>query len=153
MRSPVAHARIASISLDEVRAAPGVVEVVTAADLPDVRIPMRLYPLEGMDRFLQPPLGRDKVRYVGEPVAVVLADSRYSAEDAAELVAVDYEPLDPVLAGDAALVDGAPILHDEPGSNLAAAFTIEHGNIDALFASAHLVVEERIEWARRRSSM
>ena len=148
VRSPVAHARIASISLDEVRAAPGVVEVVTAADLPDVRIPMRLYPLEGMDRFLQPPLGRDKVRYVGEPVAVVLADSRYSAEDAAELVAVDYEPLDPVLAGDTALVDGAPILHDEPGSNLAASFTVEHGNVDALFASAHLVVEERIECHR-----
>ncbi len=148
VRSSLAHARIVAVAVDEALAAPGVVDVVTGADVPDVRIPMRLYPLEGMERFLQPPLARGKVRYVGEPVAVVLADSRYSAEDAAELVAVDYEPLEPVLAGDLALAEGAPILHEEAGSNLAASFTVEHGEVDALFASAHLVVEERVECHR-----
>ena len=86
-----------------------------AADLPDVRIPMRLYPTPGLERFLQPPLARDRVRYVGEPVAVVLADSRYTAEDAAELVAVDYEPLEPVL-GD----EEDTLLFEETGTNVAA---------------------------------
>ena len=148
VRSSVAHARVASISIEEALAVPGVVDVVTGADLPEVRIPMRLYALEGMERFLQPPLARDTVRYVGEPVAVVLADSRYTAEDAAELVLIDDEPLEPVLAGDLALEEGAPVLHEETGTNLAAAFVVEHGDVDALFASADLVVEERIECHR-----
>jgi aerobic carbon-monoxide dehydrogenase large subunit len=148
VRSPVAHARIASISVEEAVALPGVVDVLTSADLPDVRIPMRLYPLEGMERFLQPPLARGKVRYAGEPVAVVIAGSRYEAEDAAELVLVDYEPLGAVLDGHLALDHNAPVLHEEAGTNLAASFTVDDGDVDALFASAHLVVEERIECHR-----
>jgi CO/xanthine dehydrogenase Mo-binding subunit len=107
-------------------------------------IPMRMFKRDGMERFLQTPLAVDAVRYSGEPVAVVLADSRYAAEDAAELIEVAYEPLAPVLDAEEAIQDGAPVLHPEAGTNLAAEFTVEHGDVDAAFAGADVVVEATI---------
>jgi aerobic carbon-monoxide dehydrogenase large subunit len=146
LRSTQGHARIAALDVAAARAHPGVVDVLTAGDLPPAtpRIPMRMFRRDGMERFLQPPLAGGVVRYSGEPVAVVVADSRYAAEDGAELVDVDYEPLDAVVDAEAALAAGAPVLHERAGTNLAAEFTIGDGDTDAAFAGADVVVEARI---------
>ena len=97
IRSPHAHALIKSIDASEALEIPGVVAVYSAADVEAVlepkRIPLRTSALEGLDRFLQYPFARGKVRYVGDPVAVVVAESRHLAEDAIDVVKVEYEPL------------------------------------------------------------
>ena len=136
VRSPVAHGRISSLDVAAARGAPGVRLVVTAADLPRAQrpIPMRMFPNPSLDPFLQPPLARDAVRYSGEPIAVVVADSRYAAEDAGELVELDVEPLEPAL-------------RPEEG-RVAATFAIEWGDVDAALREAALVVEERLEIGR-----
>ena len=146
LRSPHAHARIISVDVDRARAQPGVVDVVTAAELPLGlgRIPMRMYQRPGMERLLQPVLADRVVRYVGEPVAVVVTESGYTAEDALELIDVRYEPLDPVLDAERAAGHDAPLLHPEAGSNIAAEWTIQTGDVDELFAAADVIVEERI---------
>lgn len=146
LRSSHGHARIASLDVSGALEVPGVVDAFGAEAFEDggPKIPMRMYPLPGMERYLQRPLASDRVRYSGEPVAVVVADSRYAAEDALERIAVAYEPLEPVLDPRAALQDGAPLLFEENGSNLAAEFTIDTGGIDDAFAAADLVVEETI---------
>lgn len=150
LRSPHAHARIAAVDATAARAAEGVVAVVTADDLPGggPEIPMRMYRRPGMERFLQRPLAGDVVRYSGEPVAVVVAESRYTAEDAAELVEVTYEPLEPVLDASRAADDESPCLHARAGSNVAAHFTVETGDVEAAFAEADVVVEQVIRCQR-----
>jgi carbon-monoxide dehydrogenase large subunit len=97
LRSDVAHGVIHSIDADPVASRPGVVRVITARDLPDVHVPVRLFPTANAERTLQPPLARERVRYVGEPIAVVVAADPYVAEDAADDLRVEIEPLDPVL--------------------------------------------------------
>ena len=105
LRSPHAHARIKSVDVSEALKLTGVVSVLTFADLPaGVKpIPLRMYQLDGLDRFLQYPLARGKVAYVGEPVALVAAVDRYVAEDGADAIAVEYEPLEVVPDVEAAL--------------------------------------------------
>ncbi|MQA73379.1 MAG: molybdopterin-dependent oxidoreductase [Solirubrobacterales bacterium] len=145
LRSPHAHASLESIDASQALAMPGVLDVVTADDVPpEIRIPMRMYPLAGMEPYLQPPLARGVARYSGEPVAVVVAESRYLAEDAAERVAVAYEPLPAILDPEGALAEDANALFAEPGTNLAAGFEVAYGEVDEAFESAALVVEERI---------
>lgn len=143
LRSPVGHARLGRIDTSPARGLDGVVDVFTAADLPEggPKIPMRMFKREGMERFLQRPLATDKVRYSGEPVAVVVAESRYLAEDAAELVEVDYEPLPSTLDLDAALAGEAPLLHEEAGTNLVAEYDLGRGDVEEALASAEEVVE------------
>ncbi len=137
LRSPMAHARIVSIDIEEARAAPGVIAVITAADtgmLPP--IPVRLAQLPGLfPKFSQFPLAGDRVRYVGEPVAVVVAEDRYFAEDAAELIQVDYEAL-PVLVSAEEATRDAVLIHPELGTNVASRYTVSHGDVDAAFAAA-----------------
>jgi carbon-monoxide dehydrogenase large subunit len=148
LRSPHARARIRAIDTSAARSLPGVLDVVTRDDLAgDVRIPMRMFRRPGMERFLQPPLADAMVRYVGEPVAVVVADSRYVAEDAAELVEVDYEPLAAVVDGLRA-VDAEALHAPAADTNVAADFVVEHGDVDAAFAEADVVVEQRIRCQR-----
>jgi aerobic carbon-monoxide dehydrogenase large subunit len=146
VRSSLAHARITGIDIEAALAEPGVVGIFTSADLPAALppIPMRMFSQPGMELFLQPPLASDTVRYSGEPVAVVVAESRYLAEDAAELVHVRYEEFEPVLAADRALEPASAVLHPGPGTNLAGRFVVEHGDVEAAFASAAVVVEERL---------
>ncbi|MDX6722554.1 MAG: aerobic carbon-monoxide dehydrogenase large subunit, partial [Solirubrobacteraceae bacterium] len=150
LRSPHAHARIGSIDTSRARAQPGVVDVITSADLPEPlpRIPIRLYPRPGMDAMLQAPLAEGVVRYSGEPVAVVVATSAYAAEDAREAIAVDYEQLAPVLDAEVAADPATAPLHPGAGSNVAAAFSIETGDVDAAFAHADVVIEERLSCQR-----
>jgi aerobic carbon-monoxide dehydrogenase large subunit len=134
VRSPVAHGRIAGIDLTQARAAPGVVSVATAADLPPgLRIPVRLAVKElDLSPFLQPVLAADVVRYVGEPVAVVVATDPYAAEDAAELADVDIEDLPAVTGAD----------------DVAAEFGLGYGDVDAAFLTAAHVVRTEISIGR-----
>jgi aerobic carbon-monoxide dehydrogenase large subunit len=148
VRSPIAHGRLRSIDVRRANNAPCVVAVVTAADLPPgLVIPVRL-PLQGIDLsgFLQPVLAADMVRYVGEPVAVVVAEDPYAAEDAAELVDIDIDEEPAVLDAAAAAAPASPRLF--PAGNVAADFTLGYGDVDAAFARAARVVETEIEIGR-----
>ncbi|MEV6273413.1 xanthine dehydrogenase family protein molybdopterin-binding subunit [Kribbella sp. NPDC051936] len=146
VRSNVAHGTIISIDVGEALAVPGVLAVITAEDLPDVRIPIRLPLFESPEanQVLQPPLARGVVRYVGEPIAVVVAEDAYLAEDAAELVEVDIEDLDPVVTIQSALAPDAPIIDTAYGRNTVSTIHLVHGEADALFAQADVVVRETI---------
>ena len=97
LRSPVAHGLVAALDASAALAIAGVRAVITAQDIGSVpRIPLRLLPLSGTERFLQPVIAADRVRYVGEPVAVVLGDSPALAEDGVGAIALDIEELPPV---------------------------------------------------------
>lgn len=150
LRSPHGHARLGSVDARAALALPGVHAVLTAGDLPEggPPIPMRMYRRDGMERFLQRPLASGTVRYAGEPVAVVVADARYVAEDALDLIQVEYEPLPAVVSAEAALAGDAPLLHPSAGTNLAAEFTIVHGDVDGAFAAAAHVVETAVHCGR-----
>jgi carbon-monoxide dehydrogenase large subunit len=143
VRSPRAHARLTSIRGDDALALPGVLGVLTFADLGDLGgpIPIRLAPLPGFERYLQPPIARDRVRYVGEPVAVVVAEDRYVAEDAAERIAAEYEPLDPVVDVAHALADRT-LLHEDTGTNVASRYTVSRGDPASAFAAAEYTRRE-----------
>ena len=146
LRSPHPHARIAAIRADAALALPGVVAVVTAADLGSVgRIPVRLGQRSGAGPIacLQPPLATGLVRYVGEPVAFVIASSRYLAEDALELIEVDWEPLPVVTDVNRAREADAPVLHPAAGSNVIERLAVRAGNPDAALAGADRRLRER----------
>ncbi|MDE0375592.1 MAG: xanthine dehydrogenase family protein molybdopterin-binding subunit [bacterium] len=144
-RSPHAHALIEHIDISEAAAAPGVVAVITADDLTDTGVyrPYHksppafanlLRPLEkGHD---VPLLAAGRVRRVGEPVALVVAEDRYLAEDAARLIRVDYEPLEPVLDSEAGLRPEAPVIHDELGDNVQSRVGVVVGDPDGAMAAA-----------------
>ena len=100
VRSEVAHGRLLSVSTDAARALPGIVTVITGRDIPPVRIPVRMMPSEEAKLVTQPALAIDTVRYVGEPVAVVVATNPYLAEDAANAVGIEIDPLPPLLDGE-----------------------------------------------------
>jgi CO/xanthine dehydrogenase Mo-binding subunit len=109
---------------------------------------MRMYAKPGMEDLLQPVLAQETVRYVGEPVAVVVTDSSYEAEDAAGLIDVRYEPLEAVIDPVVALEDGAPRVQQTAVGNLAAEWSVDHGELEAAFSAADLVVEERLSCQR-----
>ncbi|MDR7532042.1 MAG: xanthine dehydrogenase family protein molybdopterin-binding subunit [Armatimonadota bacterium] len=141
LRSPHAHARIVHVDAAGARALPGVHAAVSAADLGDDLQPIPLYvPHPALVAFTPLPLARGKVRYAGEPVAAIVADSRYLAEDALEAMRVEYEPLPAVTDARSALEPGAPVLHEAHGTNLAARLVVEKGTADEAFARAEVVV-------------
>ncbi|QFY10224.1 molybdopterin-dependent oxidoreductase [Nonomuraea phyllanthi] len=150
VRSPVAHARILDVDVAEALAQPGVVAVITAADIPETRIPIRLPMAETpyTHLFLQPPLAREAVRYVGEPVAVVVASDPYLAEDAAELVDVDFDELDVVSDILSATTQGTPLVHAEAGTNIVATVPLGYGDVEAAFARADVVIRDRLRMHR-----
>ena len=138
VRSTVAHGTIESIEVDDARAMPGVVAVYTVADLglDDRPVLMGFYPAE----MKRPFLARDRVRFVGEPIAVVVAESPYLAADAAEMVWADIEPLPPVL-GQSAALDGENLLFPDIGHNVAFRNSVEDP-ID--FSGYEVVVTEDV---------
>ena len=137
VRSPHAHARITGVDAAAALAARTVVIVVTAADLGGIgTIPIRLGVKSSLAPFLQPVLARDRVRYVGEPVALVIAADRYTAEDAADLVLVDYAPLPAVVSTDVALSGRAPWLHESAGTNLADRLEARTGDAEGAMVAA-----------------
>jgi carbon-monoxide dehydrogenase large subunit len=144
VRSHVAHGELRGIDVDDAAAMPGVVAVLTAADVPDVRLPIR-FPLAETpeaNAVLQAPLARHRVRYVGEPIALVVALDPYIASSAAELVLADIEELSAVL--DLATAETAAPVHAALGSNLVNRVSVRHGDIEAVFASADVVISERL---------
>jgi carbon-monoxide dehydrogenase large subunit len=149
VRSHVSHGIVRGVDTSAAEARPGVVRVITAADLPEVDVPIRLFPTPNAERALQAPLARDRVRYVGDPVAVVVATSAYLAEDAADDVLLDIEPLPPVLdALDAAEPD-ASLLIPEVGTNVIDRVEVSHGDdLDGLLQAAPVRVKQRFRVAR-----
>ncbi|TCO64813.1 xanthine dehydrogenase family protein molybdopterin-binding subunit [Actinocrispum wychmicini] len=135
VRSPIAHGRIRSVATATASEVDGVVRVVTAADLPDRRIPVRLK-VQGinLDDHLQPVLATDTVRYVGEPVAVVVAEDPYVAEDAAELVELD--------------IDELPVVVETFQGTVAADFRLGYGDVEQAFVDAAHIVEMEFDVGR-----
>jgi carbon-monoxide dehydrogenase large subunit/6-hydroxypseudooxynicotine dehydrogenase subunit gamma len=141
VRSPVAHAELGAVDARDALALAGVRAVLTGADVSLPPIPVRVSPDPGhLQAYLQPVLAQGRVRYVGEPVAVVLADDPYLAEDGADLVAVDYTELAPVRDARGACAPGAPrLFHQQP--NEVAVVTASFGDAAAAFRAAAHVVE------------
>ena len=150
LRSRHAHARVISIDTGRALALPGVRAVLTGVDVPDAAvIPNRVAAPPGTERYLQPAIARDVVRYVGEPLALVLADDRYIAEDTLALIDVAYEPM-PVCASVAeALAAGAPRLFANTESNNVAVIQMRIGDADDALGAAPLVVRERFRHPRQ----
>ena len=141
LRSPYAHARVLGIEARPALALSGVVAVFTFDDISSVKpIPIRLNPYGSLEPFLQYPLAADRVRYVGDPVALIVAESRYQAEDALEQMVVDYEPLPVYIDAEA---DPIIALHDEAVDNVASHFVMEKGDITTAFAKAEHVTKLR----------
>jgi carbon-monoxide dehydrogenase large subunit len=149
-RSDQSHARIRAIDCSPARNAPGVVAVFTAEDLADLVTPI-VATSRIPNYYATPilPLARGKVRYVGEPVVGVIADSRYHAEDAIELVAIDYEPLPLVTDPEEAVRSGAPLLHEEAGTNVLVSREFKRGDVDDAIASAPVRVQGRFRMGRK----
>jgi aerobic carbon-monoxide dehydrogenase large subunit len=146
LRSPHARARIASIDATRARALAGVHLVLTSADLGHLNQPTPLlipHPALTQPRT-QLPLAADEVRYVGELIAFVIADSRYVAEDAVDLIDVRYEPRPAVTELEAALAEGSPLVHADVPSNRAARLVQRVGDPEAAFAKAARVLAEQL---------
>jgi aerobic carbon-monoxide dehydrogenase large subunit len=136
VRSSHAHARIRAIDTAAARNVPGVVAIWIAADVADIPpIDFRLTRIEGLDPYRQPILATDRVRYVGEPVAVVFATDPYAAEDAADLVNIEAEPLPALMDA-----DGAPGAFDAGHSTEVTLVRKSFGDVEAAIANAHTVV-------------
>jgi aerobic carbon-monoxide dehydrogenase large subunit len=156
VRGPMAHAKIRSIDGTAARAMPGVHAVLTAADLPlpmrSERIPtLQANPAMKLMRT-ERCLAGDEACYVGQPVALVIADGRALAEDAAALVTVEYDPLPVAADCREALKSGSPTTHADLPDNIACSIRIGYGDVDAAFASARHVVEEKF-WMHRGCGM
>jgi len=147
VRSPLAHARIRSLDLTRAANAPGVALVLSAVDLqralpplPDHRVPMPRKWREAVAHKIshprQPLLAADKVHHAGEAIALVVAESRHCAEDAAALAVVDLEPLPAVIDPEAALAPDAPLLHEHLGSNLIGEMSVHKGDVERALAEA-----------------
>ena len=154
LRSDLAHARIRSIDLGGAKERPGVAAVYTADDLGEYWQPGPLLvpppPVEQLEFHprTQVPLAKDKVRHAGEAVAVVVAESRYLAEDALDDIFVDYEPLDAVVDLEGALKSGSPLVHDDLGHNINARGTQTKGDWAQAEDAADLVIRRRFHYDR-----
>lgn len=146
LRSPVAHARITKIAVDAARRLEGVVAVWTWEDLGEVWRPSPMVvPHDALTRpKTQYPLARDRVNYVGEAVAFVVAVDRYIAEDACDLIEVEYEALPAVIDLEEAVADGATAVHDDVAGNIAATLIQQTGDVERAFAEADHVFSERL---------
>jgi carbon-monoxide dehydrogenase large subunit len=152
LRSPYAHARIRSIDVTAALEREGVVAVFTAETLGDYWEPGPLLvqppPIKEIvfNERTQVPLARDKVRHVGEPVVMVIAESRYVAEDAVEDIFVDFEPLPAAVDLEQALAADAPLIHEELGSNVSAHVVQSKGNYEVIRDEAAVVIRRRFRY-------
>jgi len=145
LRSPYPHAEIRGVDATAALALPGVAAVVTGQQIKEFVRPFIVGVRSAIEHF---PIAVDRARYQGEPVAVVLARDRYIAEDGAELVEVDYGPLDAVVDPEAALDADAPVLHPKQGGNLASERTFRYGDPEAAFQAAAHVVDIEVRYPR-----
>jgi carbon-monoxide dehydrogenase large subunit len=149
VRSPHAHARLTGVDAAAALGAPGIIAVLAGPDLAG-----RVRPLsprlegDGFAATAWPALAESRVRFVGEPVAVVAASTPYAAVDGSERVAAGYEPLAPLADVDAALAPGAPLLHETAPGNVLVRRAVSRGDVDAAFAGAAVRVRERFRHGR-----
>jgi carbon-monoxide dehydrogenase large subunit len=156
VRSPLAHAKITGINTDAARKMPGVHGVFTATDLgaQDISTPCAWQVTPGMKSPKAPPLAVDTVHFAGEGVAIVVARDAASAADAAEAVQVEYDPLEPVLDMEAALAEGATLVHPELGTNRNALWVFDSaeagtgGDVEQAIRDAEVVVKRRFHQQR-----
>ncbi|MFQ5903347.1 MAG: xanthine dehydrogenase family protein molybdopterin-binding subunit, partial [Candidatus Binatia bacterium] len=145
LRSPYAHARIKAVQTDGALKHPGVVAVITGKDIRDQVGPV---PVASENPSLRVPqhyvLGVEKVCFVGEGVAAVVAQDRYTARDALDLIRVDYEPLPVISDPEKALAPGGPVIHSEWPDNVAFRWSLKQGNFTKAFKEAHKVVKQRL---------
>src|SRR5919109_1068313 len=152
VRSPYAHARINNIDVSQALQREGVVAIYTAKDLGDYWKPGPLLvsppPVKDIDfnEKTQVPLAKDKVKFAGEPIVMILAESRYIAEDALADIQVDYEPLEAVVDLEKALQPDSPIIHEEIGSNVAAHVVQTKGNYESVKKDAALVIKRQFRY-------
>jgi len=148
-RSDQSHARIRAIDCNAARAAPGIVAVFTAENLSEIK------PLLATSRmanyYATPilPLASGKVRYVGEPIVGIIAESRYQAEDALELLRIDYVPLPVVIDAEEAVRNGAPLLHEEAHTNVLVSREFKRGDVDVALDTARVRVKGRFRMHRK----
>ena len=144
VRSACAHARIKAIDVEAARTMPGVHAVFTGEDIAQKIKPLRVSGSSLLRQIKLYPLAVDKVRYFGEPLAVVVADNRYLAEDAVEVVSMDYEPLPVVVDPEAAMEPASACVHEDVGSNIVYKYHFATDGIDKVFQQADVVIKERI---------
>jgi aerobic carbon-monoxide dehydrogenase large subunit len=145
VRSPHAHARLGAVDLEKARNAAGVVAAISGEELRGVigMVPCAAQ-IPDMKAALRPVLALEKVRFVGEPVAVVVAADRYAARDAAELVEVEYDALGAVTDPEKAIAKGSPLLYEQFGDNVAYRWELEGGDVKKAFHEADRVVAQRM---------
>src|SRR5262249_6952566 len=151
VRSPYAHARIVDIDTTAAERQPGVVRIMTGAEIAKLCTSpwvgtLTCFP--GMKSAPQYPMAVNRACWVGEPVAIVVARTRAEAEDAAEHIHIEWQELPAVTDKQTALDPTSPVLHPEPGDNLAFRKTIDTGAVDDAFAAADLVIEETFDFGR-----
>ena len=147
LRSPHAHAKIRAIDTSAAAKAPGVLAVYTNADIEGhLKAMPCLWLVPGADLKIGTywPLAKDEVRYVGDPVAVVVAETTYQAHDAVAMIDVTYDPLPSTTDPQKATASGAPLVHSEIAGNQAFHWTVKGGDVDAAFKNAEVVVKDRI---------
>jgi aerobic carbon-monoxide dehydrogenase large subunit len=156
LRSPVPHGRLLGVDASEARRLPGVVAVYTGEDLQRLTTAAQAGAVTGMNATpnMKSPtfhaLATDKVRHVGDPLALVVAESRYIAEDALELIVEDIEMLDPIVTYEDALDPAKPSVFDELGDNVYLTAAMSFGDVDAAFAEADRVVRASIDVHRHQ---
>jgi len=152
VRSPYAHARINNIDVSQALQRAGVVAIYTARDLGDYWKPGPLLvsppPVKDIvfNEKTQVPLAKDKVKFAGEPIVMVLAESRYIAEDALADIQIDYEPFAAVVDMEKALSENSPLIHEEIGSNIAAHVVQTKGDYESVKKDAALVIKRRFSY-------
>ncbi len=145
LRSPHAHARITAVDTTRAEQLPGVIRVLTGADVTELAAPL---PSFGAGPIIQDMIATEKVRYYGETVAAVIAEDRYVAEDAIDLIEVDYEPLPVVLDPFEAQKPDAPLVHEKLETNIAYERTFTFGDVEGTFAAADHTVRAKLRWPR-----
>jgi carbon-monoxide dehydrogenase large subunit len=149
LRSQHAHARISSINMDAAKKAPGVVAVYTGNDVEGkVGFVPTAAALPGLKVPQHPVLAQGKVVFVGQPVAAIVATDKYKARDAADLLEIDYDPLDVVTDPEAAAQPDSPLIYEEFGTNIAFEHSAGSGDVDAAFAKADKVVTQKLNHQR-----
>lgn len=144
VRSPFAHARLEKIDSEAARTLPGVVDVLTSQDLVGTLKPLESLVFPGVKQVPRLLLASEKVRYVGDPVAVILAENRSVAEDARDLLEIDYAPLEAVTDPEEAARPESPLLYEELGTNIAMTFSKQSGRVDDVFARAERTTHLRL---------
>jgi len=152
VRSPYPHARILDVDVSKALSSRGVLAVITGREVAEHTDPFPQLTVPPASNVRDYSMAVHKVRYVGEPVAAVVATDRYAAADAAELVEVEYEPLPAVVDPEQALRDGAPILHEEVGSNVAAKVEYDYGDYDEAVNNADKIIKTRLHFHRFSST-